>query len=209
MSTDLSVVTSSQKLVSTIPRLLPGGTNWVTYKERMLQYLLGQPGFRKHLTGRAKEPKAVAAYELQLDAYEDLMDDWVQKQAAIASVLTSSWPEDIQHLFIHITPVSARWKALVAQFEDQSVLSKSDLLIQLLDIRCTGLDDEDVLDKSESHASEEHAYLTVATEHALRAAGRQTLRLLDTGASQHYDGDLANFTEIADCEPFEITTASG
>ncbi|EJD38477.1 hypothetical protein AURDEDRAFT_172410, partial [Auricularia subglabra TFB-10046 SS5] len=96
MSTDLSVVTSSQKLVSTIPRLLPGGTNWVTYKERMLQYLLGQPGFRKHLTGRAKEPvapvepdaadykpeqtvdykKAVAAYELQLDAYEDLMDDW-------------------------------------------------------------------------------------------------------------------------------------
>lgn len=44
---------------------------------------------------------------------------------------------------------------------------------------------------------------------ALRATAGQTTRLLDTGASQHYDGNLANFVNVAPCAPYEIQTASG
>jgi hypothetical protein len=65
--------------------------NWVSYKKYMTVHLLGQPGFRKHLMGRAKEPKAPEkpaentakaakdAYEAEIDVYEDLMDKWLQK----------------------------------------------------------------------------------------------------------------------------------
>jgi hypothetical protein len=56
MASDLTATTS--KVVTTVPRLLEGGANWVAYKERMSAYLIGQPGFRKHLMGRAKKPEA-------------------------------------------------------------------------------------------------------------------------------------------------------
>jgi hypothetical protein len=55
MASDL---TMTGKVVSTMPKLSEGGTNWVSCKERMTAHLLGQPGFRKHLMGRAKEPQA-------------------------------------------------------------------------------------------------------------------------------------------------------
>ncbi|KAF7337422.1 Transcription factor [Mycena sanguinolenta] len=59
-------------------------------------------------------------------------------------------------------------------------------------------------------ASESHAYVAAAVpDRALRASGTQSLRLLDTGASQHYDGNLANFVDIRPCEPYQIQTASG
>ncbi|KAJ7100889.1 hypothetical protein B0H15DRAFT_770365, partial [Mycena belliarum] len=72
----------------TTPKLAQGGANFVSYKEKMAEFLLGQPGFRKHLTGRAKKPTKPAdlgdgatkaekdAHETQLDAYEDEMDEF-------------------------------------------------------------------------------------------------------------------------------------
>jgi hypothetical protein len=60
------------------------------------------------------------------------------------------------------------------------------------------------------HVAEDHTYLTVAIPaYTFCTAGHQTLRLLDTGASQHYDGDLTNFVNIAPYEPYGIQTTSG
>jgi hypothetical protein len=42
----------------------------------------------------------------------------------------------------------------------------------------------------------------------LRVAGLQTPQLLNTGRSQHYDSDLANFVNIAPCKPYDIQTTS-
>jgi hypothetical protein len=33
------------KVVTTVPKLLKGSTNWVSYKKCMTAHLLGQPGF--------------------------------------------------------------------------------------------------------------------------------------------------------------------
>ncbi|KAF7353842.1 Transcription factor [Mycena venus] len=373
MASDLTLATATGKVVNTIPRLLEGGANWVAYKERMGAYLMGQPGFRKHLRGRAKEPEAPEkpkdnatkaekdAYEVALDTYEDKMDEWLQKEAAITNALISSWPEEVHQRLIGVRPVSALWDTLCARFDNQDVLVKTDLLMELTDTRCTSDDPEDALrtidrlvkkrneyiqaggtlttdiyaailtkampkrqrpvvqtaittamaagkeldfalvhrtleqsirfdlaeerrereeamamsakfqrqqqskgkkfctnckldghvketcwrpgggaegqgpkgakgggggkkEKGEAaaaqgsatgkteHAAEDHAYLTAAIPaYALRAAAaeHETLRLLDTGASQHYDGNLANFVDIAPCEPYGIQTASG
>ncbi|KAF7377884.1 Transcription factor [Mycena sanguinolenta] len=344
-----------------------GGANYVSYKEKITEFLTGQPGFRKHLTGRVKPPAKPAdlkenatkaeqdVHEELLDSYEDEMDEYLQKQAAIASILTNSWPDDVHQQLIGIRPVHKLWESFCALFENKSVLGMVDLLVDLLRIECTGDEDEDVLAvidrfikkrneyisaggqlpeevyaaflikampsayrstilttftaaatigaslnfetvrtqlkeaiqfdvaqasrkreeakamaaKFERHkqqqqsknkrtchncgysghikaecrkpggdkegvplppkkgkgkgkaaaaaaeekppdASESHAYVAAAVpDRALRASGTQSLRLLDTGASQHYDGNLANFVDIRPCEPYQIQTASG
>ncbi|KAJ6558876.1 hypothetical protein DFH09DRAFT_922330 [Mycena vulgaris] len=113
MASDL-VSMSTGRVVSTCPKLAQGGTNWISYKEKMTEHLTGQVDFRKHLQGRARPPdkptepakdadKAVKdRYEKDLDAYEDKLDEYLQKQAAIASTLTSSWPDDV-HQLLHQT----------------------------------------------------------------------------------------------------------
>ena len=39
-----------------VPRLKEDGSNWVLYCTQLQDYLCGQKGYRKHLTGRAKAP---------------------------------------------------------------------------------------------------------------------------------------------------------
>jgi hypothetical protein len=116
MASDL---TTTGKVVTTVLKLLEGGTNWVSYKEHMTAHLLGQPGFRKHLKGGAKEPKAPEkpaenvpeavkdAHKAEIDPYKDLMDEWLQKQAAIPNILIASWPEEIHQRLIGVRPISA------------------------------------------------------------------------------------------------------
>jgi len=171
MATDLSITSTTSKLVTTIPKLQQGGTNWVAYKDRMEQYLLGQPGYRKHLMGRAKEPtapmlakdadeSAKKAYEKKYDAYEDEMDEYLQKQSAIISTLTSTWPDDVHQLFMGVRPASALWAALCSRYENTSILTKTDLLVELSEVRCTGEDDENVLDVIATLIKKRNQYIT-------------------------------------------------
>jgi len=61
--------------------------------------------------------------------------------------------------------------------------------------------------QQQNHAAEDHAYMSTASpSFALCTTTGQTTHLLDTGASQHYDSNLANFVDIV---PYEIQTASG
>jgi hypothetical protein len=86
-----------------------------------------------------------ARYEKDLDAYEDKLDEYLQKQATIASILTSSWPDDVHQRLLGIRPVDKLWNALCNLFENQSVLTETDPLVALLNINYTGDEDEDVL----------------------------------------------------------------
>ncbi|KAJ7893642.1 hypothetical protein B0H14DRAFT_3666254 [Mycena olivaceomarginata] len=139
------------------PKLAQGGANFVSYKEKMTEFLTGQPGFRKHLMGRVKPPTKPAdlkegatkaekdAYETAMEAHEDEMDEYLQKQAAIASILTNSWPDDVHQQLLGIRPVHKLWSSLCALYENKSVLGMVDILVDLLRIECTGDEDEDVL----------------------------------------------------------------
>nr|GAT55128.1 predicted protein [Mycena chlorophos] len=138
MASDL-VSSSTLGRLST-PKLAQGGTNWVSYKEKMYEALIAQPGFRKHLMGRAREPTApealkedanddaTKAYNTAVDKYEDEMDEWLQKQAAIASTLTHSFPDDVHQDLLNIRPVHLLWTSLCAKFEHKSTLGMFDLL---------------------------------------------------------------------------------
>ena len=109
MASELVSNGTNGKITSLLPKLCDDGSNWVLYKERIYDVLVGQD-FRKHLHGRAKPPvmptisaamtdseKAIA-----LDAYEDRVDEYAKKESAIRAVLLSTVPEKIQQRIVHV-----------------------------------------------------------------------------------------------------------
>jgi hypothetical protein len=87
----------------------------------MAEFLVGQLGFRKHLMGPVKQPTKpadlkddttkvqMAAHKEAADKCEDEMDEYLQKQAAIVSILTNSWPDDIHQQLLGVRPVHKLW----------------------------------------------------------------------------------------------------
>src|SRR5882762_1693146 len=90
----------------TIPKLAEDGTNWITYKERLLT-AIGARGLMRYIDGRTKQPlpfkldpagkelvkeDGKPATEAEQEAREDKIDEWYQKDAYVK-----------QHIFTMIT----------------------------------------------------------------------------------------------------------
>jgi hypothetical protein len=115
MASELGLSSATGKHAT--PKLAQGGANFISYKEKMAEFLVGQLGFCKQLMGRVKPPTKPAelkenttktekdAYETAMEAHEDEMDEYLQKQAAIASILTNSWPDNVHQQLLGIRPV--------------------------------------------------------------------------------------------------------
>jgi hypothetical protein len=123
------------------------------------------------LAKRAKEPQApkklgenpskaeIEAHEIIVDAYEDLMDEYLQKQAAIMNILITLWPEEIHQRLIGVRLASALWNTLCEHFKNQGVLAKTDLLLDLTETRCTSEDPEDALKTIEHLIKKRNKYI--------------------------------------------------
>ncbi|KAJ7631474.1 hypothetical protein B0H17DRAFT_1150313 [Mycena rosella] len=94
MASDLTLHSTTGKVVTTVPKLLEGGTNWVSYKERMTA-----------------------------------------------------------------TCLAALWNALCKRFENQGVLTETDLLLELTETRCTSEDPEDALKTIERLIKKRNEYM--------------------------------------------------
>jgi hypothetical protein len=102
-------------------------------------------------------------YEKNLDAYEDKLDEYLQKQAAIASTLTSSWPDDVHQRLMGICPIDKLWNALCNLAENQSVLAETDPLA-LLSINYTGDEGEDVLLVMDTFVKKRNEYVAAGDD---------------------------------------------
>lgn len=126
MSTEISLNGGSTGKL--LPRLRDDGTNWVLYKERLHDILVGQ-GYRKHLMGREKAPVKTAITadmsdakrEEALDKYEELMDEYAKKESAIRSIILSTIPEKIQQRIVSVRPASATWEKLCSIFDKPTI----------------------------------------------------------------------------------------
>src|SRR6202012_6012637 len=118
-----------------VPKLKEDGSNWVLYRKRLIDYICGQAGYQKHFTGRAKPPTPLTPIEKndadKVDAYEDAMDEYIQKQSAIRSIILGSLPEKIQIRIINKNHVADLWSALCQLYEDQNAVMQAHLLSQL------------------------------------------------------------------------------
>ena len=77
---------SNSKSGSGAPKLNDDGSNWVSYKQRMADYIVSHPRYYIHLKGLAKEPtkpKDGETNKTALDKYAEDLDDYMSRQAGI------------------------------------------------------------------------------------------------------------------------------
>jgi hypothetical protein len=136
---DLSGTSTSLKSALTLPKLKEDGSNWVLFSRRLVTTINGIPGYRRHLSGSVKPPKALTDAEKadpdNLEAYEAELDEYESKQSGITALILASIPERFQIRVMNCGTAHAMWEKLRSYFEDQSILILSDLLGQLHAIR--------------------------------------------------------------------------
>ena len=143
---DLSLVAATTKNGLTAPKLKDDPSNWVLYKNRMTSLIEGHAGYRRHITGRALKPASLAGKDKadaeKIEAYENAVDEWMTKEAAIKSIILSSVSERHQVRLISSDPgeqtAKNMWDALTALFEDQNPVLLADLLGDLHALRTPG-----------------------------------------------------------------------
>src|SRR5258705_13785662 len=146
---DIMLPATSSALFN-IPRLADDGTNWITYKERLLT-AIGARGLMRYIDGRTKQPLAFEldptgktivkedgkpATEAEQEARDDKIDEWYQKDTYVK-----------QHIFITITDrlllrvqklpnASEIWEEIRVIHEGKTELVQVDLRRRLQDRRC-------------------------------------------------------------------------
>ncbi|KZV78591.1 hypothetical protein EXIGLDRAFT_709018 [Exidia glandulosa HHB12029] len=86
--------------IGILPKLQVGGTNWMTYRNLMEQYLARKNTLQDDIT----------KYELDNDTYQDLVNEWLKKENTIMSAMNQSLPADIhQHLLEILLQVFEIW----------------------------------------------------------------------------------------------------
>ncbi|KAF8059277.1 hypothetical protein FPV67DRAFT_1426522, partial [Lyophyllum atratum] len=111
----------------TLPKLSSDGSNWSTYKDRVMNTLTSKK-LRRHVTGTARKPAELheqsGAFfragslaplsDEELEKHEDAMDEWLQKEAQVREVIYGTVD---QSTFIQVkneTTAAAVWKKLAS-----------------------------------------------------------------------------------------------
>ena len=126
---------SSSKVVN-LPRLSEDGSNWVTYKERVLNNLTSK-GLMRHVRGTARKPVQLTErhgayyrpHELSplsdedLEKHEDLVDSYDQKEAQVREIIYETVSKSV---FLEIKDESSAagvWTKLVAIHEAKGTMT--------------------------------------------------------------------------------------
>jgi Reverse transcriptase (RNA-dependent DNA polymerase)/gag-polypeptide of LTR copia-type/GAG-pre-integrase domain len=140
---------SSSKVVN-LPRLSEDGSNWVTYKERVLNNLTSK-GLMRHVRGTARKPVQLTErhgayyrpHELSplsdedLEKHEDLVDSYDQKEAQVREIIYETVSKSV---FLEIKDESSAagvWTKLVAIHEAKGTMTYTDTLTKLSSARYT------------------------------------------------------------------------
>src|SRR5271168_3495880 len=141
---------SSSIKVFNLPRLSEDGSNWVTYKERVLNNLTSK-GLMQHVRGTARKPIQLieqhSAYfrpnELaplsneDLEEHEDFVDSYHQKEAQVQEIIYDTVSKSV---FLEIKDESSAagvWSKLVAIHEAKGTMTYTDTLTKLSSARYT------------------------------------------------------------------------
>ena len=93
--------------VSTLPKLMTNGANWVTFKRRMTVDIAARPQLTRHLEGTAPYPKHPAPlkakptqqeqdeYDERLEKYTDAIDLWRARDAVVQWQIVHNIPDNV------------------------------------------------------------------------------------------------------------------
>jgi hypothetical protein len=138
-SNETSLTTTSLALYN-VPKLLDNGTNWITYRERVMT-AVGSRGLKQHLEGRAKKPQEVVTIDIgtanapkivssvdgtteatedQIEEAEKKLDKYEQRECAIKQALYGSISDRRLLEIKNLTTAAEAWKKLCSLHEDKS-----------------------------------------------------------------------------------------
>lgn len=131
----------STKSLLSITKLKEDGTNWILYKPTVYDFLCGE-GLRRHVEGTIKAPvppTKVDGEELEEseeEAYEEALEVYMIKQSRARTIINGTIPESLKMALLDKKSATDLWKGLVARFDNQSGLVKSELFTRLNSIKC-------------------------------------------------------------------------
>ena len=135
---------SSSVKVTNLPRLAEDGSNWVTYKERILNNLTSK-GLMRHIRGMARQPVQLIERngsfyrpnelsplsDEDLEKHEDSVDSYDQKEAQVREIIYETVSKSV---FLDIKDESSAarvWSKLVAIHETKGTMTYTDTLTKL------------------------------------------------------------------------------
>src|SRR6267154_1598612 len=153
-STDTSL-TSTNFALYNVPKLLDNGSNWLTYRERVLT-AVGSRGLKRYLEGRAKIPTPLVsintgtndapvfvqsldnktpATEDEIEEAEKKLDEYEQKECAVKQTLYGSISDRRLIEIKNLGTAAEAWAKLCALHENKSEIVAVDKRGQLQSLR--------------------------------------------------------------------------
>ncbi|KAI0657470.1 hypothetical protein C8Q70DRAFT_919225, partial [Cubamyces menziesii] len=139
-----------------VPKLASDGSNWITYKERLLT-VLGARGLKRHLLGQARRPPTPLPwprptpssitppnpslsdeeYLEKVESMEAKVDDYEQKEASTRQQIYGTICDALLLKVKSLETAAAVWEAVSKEHEGKSEMYANSVRTRLLNTRCT------------------------------------------------------------------------
>ena len=148
MGPEITTTSSSNIKVINLPRLAEDGSNWVTYKERIINNLTSK-GLMRHVKGLVKPPATLeeregayfkaksttALTEKELDDHYTELDTYETKQAQVRDVIYETVSKSVFLEVKNEATATDVWKKVISIHETKGTMSYTDTLTQLSNMR--------------------------------------------------------------------------
>jgi hypothetical protein len=124
---------------TSIPKLMPNGANWVSFKHRMFIDVGSRPLLLRHLEGTALFPKPPATlkakatqpeqdeYEECKEKYENAVDLWQTHDFAVQWQIVHNIPDSIFIRIQNLSTAAEMWEALQRDFKGWNQIVQNEL----------------------------------------------------------------------------------
>ncbi|KAG6901157.1 hypothetical protein C0995_016364 [Termitomyces sp. Mi166 len=129
----------------TVLKLAASGSNWTSYQEHIINTITSKK-LQQHVIGTMHEPVALVKcdgsffwddkslfllLDKQIEKHENIMEDWVQKEATICEIIYATVDQSTFHQIKGKPTAAAVWKKLTSIHGDKGSMFETDLLAQL------------------------------------------------------------------------------
>ncbi|KIJ08517.1 hypothetical protein PAXINDRAFT_18356 [Paxillus involutus ATCC 200175] len=123
---------SSNSALFNIPKLAEDGTNWITYKERMLTAIVDPT------TGQATKADGTAPTQTEIDERDEKIDEFYQKDSLVKQQIFSTITDRLLLLVQKLDGAAAVWKEVCKIHEGKTELVQIDLRRRLQEMSGNG-----------------------------------------------------------------------
>jgi len=147
---DIMLPSAGSALFS-VPKLAEDGTNWITYKERLLTAVRAR-GLMRYIDGRAAMPAPFAfkpntktlvkadgktePTDAEKEELEDKTDEWYQKDGLVSQHILSTITDRLLIRVKNLPDASKIWEEIRTIHEGKTELVQIDLRRRLQETRC-------------------------------------------------------------------------